>query len=287
MTDPQPRPSWAKRLAREPLFVFLLLGLAVFLVERSVAGRFPDNDAIVVDELQLDRLQKLWQTQTRRAPTEQELDALVQDFVREEVLYREALRLGLDRDDTIIRRRLAQKMGFLLDDTAEISEPSDADLEGYFEANLDRYLEPRRTSFRHVYVRRDRDGGEDAALRFAQQLEGDDDEWRGLGDPFMLQREYAERSDAELGELFGQDFVRALAEAPLGRWSAPVASAYGHHAVQVVSRREAHDPGFTAARSRVRDDYLIDERRDITGAAYDKIRATYDVVYEASEAGED
>lgn len=284
MTDPEPPLSWTRRLAREPLFVFLALGLAVFLVERAVAGRFPDNDAIVVDQQQIDRLTKLWQTQTRRAPTEQELDALVQDFVREEVLYREAIRLGLDRDDTIIRRRLAQKMGFLLDDTAEIGEPSESTLERYFDAHRDRYLEPRRTSFRHVYVRREGGDSAEKAGDFARRLAGSEEGWRGLGDPFMLQREYAERSDAELAELFGRDFVEDLSETPVGRWAGPVESAYGHHAVHIVGRVEPHDPGFAAAKARVRDDFLIDERREITGAAYEKIRSTYEVVYEASSA---
>ncbi len=284
---PDSPPSLLQRLQREPLLLFLALGLAVFLIERAVGGKAGDDGVIVVDARQVERLQKLWFTQTRRPPTDQELDALVQDHVREEVLYREAIRLGLDRDDTIIRRRLAQKMGFLMDDTARIDDPSDAELERFFEANRERYLEPRRTSFRHVYVKRDRPDAEEATAAIGAQLERDPDtNWRGLGDPFMLQREYAERSDAELAELFGGSFTRSLAELQTGSWQGPVESAYGQHLVLVVGRKEPRDPGFESAKPRVRDDFLIDRRRQITGEAYDEIRARYEVIFDLPAAAE-
>ena len=219
-TDPSaktPRTSLLTRLRHEPLMLFLLLGLAVFLAERMVGGRGGEDATIVVDARQIDRLHKLWFTQTRRPPTDFELDALVQDHVREEVLYREALRLGLDRDDTIIRRRLAQKMGFLMDDTARIDEPGDDALEAFYEANRQRYLEPRRTTFRHVYVKRDRADSGRLAEELLRRLTSEPEvNWRALGDPFMLQREYAERSDAELAELFGGAFTEQLARRRAG-----------------------------------------------------------------------
>ena len=284
----EPPKGLLRRTFTEPLVIFLAIGLAVFLLERAIGGPDTGDHRIVVDDRQTERLQKLWFTQTRRPPSDTELNALVQDHIREEVLYREAIRLGLDRDDTIIRRRLAQKMGFLMDDTSRLSEPSRAELETFFTENQDRYLEPRRTSFRHVYVKRDRSGSaaetERIAARLAQLPDAGEratQGWRSQGDPFMLQKEYAERSDAELGELFGGDFVDALAHVNAGEWTGAVESAYGHHAVFVVSRTESRSLDFEAASSRVQDDYVVEQRRRVSAEAYDKIRDRYEVEIDA------
>ncbi len=279
-------PSLAK------LAVFLGLGLGVFALERWVRGAGdPESRRIDVGAAEIARLAGLWQTQAQRPPSAAELAGLIDDHVREEILYREALRLGLDRDDTIVRRRLAQKMSFMISDTARIPEPTADELLRFFEEHADRYREPGRTSFVHVYYSREV-RGEEAALAAGRDLAAlgangaADEEWRRMGDPFMLQREYAERSERELSELFGGGFARGLAELPTGEWSGPLASAFGVHLVRVLTRSAPGQPDLAQVRSRVLEDYRATRHREANEAAYESLHKRYRVTVERIEGFE-
>ena len=245
-----------RRFLRDPLLVFLVIGVGVFALDRMAGGVFdPESRSIFVAREQVIRLADLWSAQIGRLPTAAELDSLVEDHVREEVLVREAMRMGLDQDDTIVRRRLAQKMSFLIEDTVVPDDVSDADLAAYFEENADRYGEAQRFTLRHVYVSPDRRGSDEEALRVAEDVlaqlqaesggaEPENTLWRRLGDPFMLRREYGRRTAADLAELFGGAFVESLATLPIGDWAGPVESAYGYHVVRLSLRTEAEPAVF-------------------------------------------
>ena len=229
-------------LGRSPLVVFLLLGVAVFVVDRWLddagAGR-----VVTVTEEQLGAIHERWAAQWGRPPTGRELEGLIDEAVREEILYREARRRGLDRGDAIIRRRLAQKMTFLLEDSAEAPSTRAAaagDIETYYADHAERYREPRRTTFRHVFLSTERreDAGGDAAALLREVRDGTGDGWRQLGDPFMLLREYADRTDQEIAELFGGAFAAALPALAAGAWQGPLESAHGVHLVLVIGRTE-------------------------------------------------
>ena len=265
---------------RSPLVVFLLLGAGVFAVDRWLddagAGR-----VVTVTEEQLGAIRERWAAQWGRPPTGRELEGLIDEAVREEILYREARRRGLDRGDAIIRRRLAQKMTFLLEDSAEAPSTGPAaagGIETYYADHAERYREPRRTTFRHVFLSRDRraDPQGDAAALLRRVRGGDGDGWRQLGDPFVLLREYADRTDQEIAELFGGRFAATLPALAAGSWQGPIESAHGVHLVHVIGRTEPRLPALDEVRDRVAEDLLDSRRRERNEAALQTLRERYE-----------
>lgn len=263
---------------RSPLAVFLLLGAGVFAVDRGLEGPGGERVITVTDE-QIGAIRERWAAQWGRPPTGRELAGLIDEAVREEVLYREALRRGLDRGDPIIRRRLAQKMTFLLEDRTQAPQAAGDDLETHYAARAERYREPRRTTFRHIFLSRDRrtDPQRDAAALLREVRATGGDGWRRLGDPFALLREYADRTDQEIAELFGGGFAAALPALAAGTWQGPVESAHGTHFVQVVGRVEPRLPALDEIRGRVADDLLESRRREQNRAALLALRERYEV----------
>ena len=276
---------------RSPLVVFLLLGAGVFAVDRWLddagAGR-----VVTVTEEQLGAIRERWAAQWGRPPTGRELEGLIDETVREEILYREARRRGLDRGDAIIRRRLAQKMTFLLEDSAEAPATGAAaagDIETYYADHAERYREPRRTTFRHVFLSRDRraDPQGDAAALLRRVRGGDGDGWRQLGDPFVLLREYADRTDQEIAELFGGRFAATLPALAAGSWQGPIESAHGVHLVHVIGRTEPRLPALDEVRDLVAEDLLDSRRRERNEAALQTLRERYEIrMPESARAGE-
>lgn len=270
------------------LVIFLLMGAAVFALD---SWRDDGGDArrvIEVTEQQLVGIETRWVAQFGRPPTDEELDGLVGDAVQEEILYREAQRLGLDRGDAIVRRRLAQKMAFMLEDSAGVEAPSDADIEGYHAEHAGRYLEPVRTSFAHVFLSHDQreDAARDARSMLQTARDFDGDGWRQLGDPFMLRREYADRTDQEIAELFGGSFAAAVAAFGVGGWRGPIESALGTHLISVVRRTEPRAPALDEIRSRVVADLIAERRRQQNQTALDAVRDAYDVRMPDTSAAE-
>src|SRR5262245_53105346 len=190
--------SWS----REPLLQFLLLGLALFAGYHALnpdAGKRADPNRIVITEDDVRQLQVAFMAQWRRQPTQDELGGLLRNKVREEVLFREAMALGLDRNDTIIKRRLAQKMEFLADDVAALTEPTTEQLKAFFQENAARFAAPGLVSFRHLYFSTDQRGGkarDDAAALFVRLSGAPSAE--ESADPFMYKDAYAEQSGEQV-----------------------------------------------------------------------------------------
>jgi hypothetical protein len=277
-----------KRLLREPILHFLVLGAVLFLLAprgRDTAGDLGTH--IIVTNDDLNRLSATWQRQWRRLPSAEELAALVRNHVREEVLYREAIALGLDQDDTIIRRRLVQKMEFLSEDTSVSGEPDDEELASYLAANPERFELPTRLDFRHVYFSTDRRGrAADADAReLLSRLERAPApaDLRSLGDRFMLQHAYSQKSPAEVGQLFGRDFATRIFELETGSWQGPVESGYGLHLVHVDKKVDARAPRLDEVRHEVARDYLTERREQADERMYEQLRARYDVEIEDAE----
>jgi len=249
------------RWLRDPLWVFVAIGTLLFWLD---ARRATDDLRIEVTGADVERLTAQWQAQTGRDPSDVELDGLVDQFVEEEVYYREALTYKLETNDTIIRRRLVQKLTFLTEDVATSAEPLDTELRGFYDEHRDNYRQPQKYSFRHVYFSRDR--RDDAAADANQELDrvsssDSQDTQTPEGDPFMLQSNFAERSAREIASTFGIGFAEALPDLPLNNWSTPVASAYGHHLVYLHSLSESYTPDYEAVASRVANDYATDQRK--------------------------
>ena len=256
---------------RDPLVVFLLAGAAIFVA----AGYFAEEEisyTIEVREQDIQRLNDQWAMQMRRPPNERELAGLVDQFVKEEIYYREARRLGLDANDTIVRRRMVQKLTFLTEDIATSVPEDEASLRAFYEENIASYQLPERYSFTHRYFSIDRreDAETDARAAVADDTIS--------GDPFMLQRDYAQRSEREIGDLFGRDFAAALAALePLETWQGPIRSAYGWHAVLLTSVAAAETEPFAAVSERVRVDAQQAARQAANERYYDDLRSRYDI----------
>ena len=185
------------KLIKEPLVHFLILGALLFALN-NVVGDSSSTDAgnsIIISDTEVEWMQSTWNKKWGRQPTEDELQGLIESYIREEVLYREGLARGLDEDDTIIRRRLATKMEFLAKDIGQIVEPTEEELNDYFQANIERYMEPAKVSFSHIYFNLDnRENAMDDAQTVLGKLRNNNtptaDDWQ-LGDPFMLHYDYS------------------------------------------------------------------------------------------------
>src|SRR5262249_5331350 len=183
---------------------------------------------------ELAQLAQLFQSQWRREPMPEEFSRLIESKIQQEVLYREALAMGLDKDDEIVKRRMAQKMQFLAEDVGAAREPTSAELKSWYEKNAASFAHPPRVSFRHLYFSPDRRGARaraDAAQALAK-LAGqtlDAQIARSLADPFMFQDYYRDRAPEYLGREFGPQFARAVARLAPGSWQGPIESGFGWH----------------------------------------------------------
>jgi hypothetical protein len=250
-------------LLREPLLHFLLGGAALFAAHAWLnPGAAATGDArprpVHITKADVDWLRGAWARRWRRPPTDQELRGLLADHLEEQLLSREARELGLDVDDIVVRRRLAQKMTFLLEDTAAVAEPSEEEIRRVYEAKPGRFQRREVISFAHVYFNPGQRGGQaetDAARALerisrlpspAPALE--------LGDRFLLPAEFENEDRQAVANLFGAQFAdRVFALAP-GRWSGPVKSGYGLHLVRVSHAQRAHARALADARAEILDE---------------------------------
>ena len=269
------------RWLREPLLHFFLVGAVLFWIASRFAGAGDLRpDRIVLTGGDLEQLAQGFARTWQRPPSAQELAGLVEERVREEVFYREALAMGLDRDDTIVRRRLRQKLEFLSEDLA-LAEPSEAELAAFLAAHPERFRVEPRLGFRQVYLSRDRRGDRleaDArrALEALRARDGRADAER-LGDPLPLPAEADSLAAGEVARLFGEPFAARLLELEPGRWEGPVESAYGLHLVFVRERSEGRVPELAEVRDAVAREWLAERRSAAREEFYRGLRARYEV----------
>ncbi|MDR3415226.1 MAG: peptidyl-prolyl cis-trans isomerase [Nevskia sp.] len=280
-----PRGLALRRLLREPFLHFVLLGAVLFEAGQYLQGH-PERYRIVQGRAQLDELVRNYARQYGSAPSPAQLHALAEHALQEEIYFREALALNLDRDDQIVRRRLVQKYGFLQQDLFVPKEPDEAQLQAYYRANAARYAAPARRSFSHVYFSPDAGGEVQArqrALRALEALRAQPGLARApeLGDRFSDLYDYAGVDAADAGRLFGQsELAQALFAAPVGQWSGPYRSGYGWHLLYVSDEQAARQPPLAEVRERVHADYLDGERQAGDAAAYARLLAKYHIVLE-------
>lgn len=257
-------------LVRDRFVWFIVIGLALFGLDKWRTAQ--DDHLIIVDLPLLEKLAAQWQGQTDRMPDATELDALVEGYVREEILVREARRLDLHQNDVIIRRRLAQKVEFFLTNPDAGLAPDTAMLRAFYTENREAYRQPETFSFNHVFV-----GDEKTASDTAARLNIDETGWRALGRPFMLKRSYRAVTAEKLAAEMGDDFVAALRAAPGAKWSAPIASAFGVHAVKLLSHEKGGDRPFDAVAEYVARDWRQLQQEKARRDALDELRRRYTV----------
>jgi hypothetical protein len=271
------------RVLREPLFHFLVLGAALFLVH-AVASDVFSTDAsrqIAITEAEIEFLAAGFGRQWQRPPTADELRALVDGRVREEVLYREALAVGLDQNDVVVRRRMVQKMELLSEDLATLADPTDTELQAFFQERREEYRVPPRISFSHVYFNTDRRGPaaeEDARRALAELRAATPPPLRApeRGDRFMLPHDYALRSPREVQQTFGARFAETLFELEPG-WHGPVVSGYGIHLVYIGERVDDRIPEYGEVRDRLVIDYNRMRRERANELLYEGLVGGYEI----------
>jgi len=254
-----------KKWLKEPLLHFLIIGALIFVLF-SVVNKEEDivsGNKIVVSAADIERLSNNWSKRWNRLPTDTELQGLVESYIREEVYYREALALGLDQNDTILRRRLMQKMEFLSNDLAELNQPDDTELNKYFLDNQDKYILPARVSFTHIYFSLDKRGSR--AFEDAKNVLSELNAMRApeRGDSFMLQYDFAQEAPFEVERLFGKVFAEKLLTLEKDVWQGPIESGYGLHLVRISEKIDARMPELASVIDRVRTDWMFELVEDV------------------------
>lgn len=277
--------SSLKTFLREPMVQFLAAGAGLFLLFQW--GGPPDDETsrITVGASQIEHLTVGFTRMRQRPPTESELKGLIDDHVREEIAAREARRLGLDRDDTLIRRRLRQKLEFLVEDDGQSASPSDAELQAWLDAHPDAFRRDPDVAFRHVLVSRARRGGaanaEAQALLARLTALGPGADVSGLGDPLRLLPDEVELTPRrDVAGLFGETFTDRVLGLPPGRWAGPVESGYGLHLVLVTHRTPGRLPALAEVRDLVVRDVLGSRRAQRLEAMYRRLLERHVVIVE-------
>ncbi len=291
-----------KQILKEPLIHFALGGALLFILFALISPGRRDGaerpGEIIVSAAQVEVLTGAWERTWQRAPTPEELGGIIKDHIREEVYYREALALGLDRGDTIIRRRLRQKMEFLAEDFDQANDPEDGDLENFLQAHPDRFRRPALVSFRHIYFNPDIRGeaSRGDALRVLAELTQQThasapdsvapDSIEALGDPFFHQSEFSSSSKPDIARVFGVEFVPGLLGMIRDEWSGPVQSGFGYHLVRVTERVDGGVPPLDEIRDSVSREWKNSQWEKATEDFYRRLRAQYTVTIEMPDGFE-
>ncbi|MGZ6023261.1 MAG: peptidylprolyl isomerase [Rhizomicrobium sp.] len=276
------------RLLREPLLQFLALGTVLFALHGLVGKRSAEApEKIVVSASRIAKLGDGFARTWRRPPSEQELQGLIEDYIRDEVFYREGRAAGLDRDDVIIRRRVRQKMEFLAEDMS-VPEPSDEQLAAYLASNPARFRAEDQITFHQVFL---------SATRRANTIESDSKQVESilartdgavdataLGDSFLLGEEFRGVSPSQLTSMFGEDFAVQIFAMETGRWQGPISSGFGRHFVFISERASGSLPPLDAVRPAVHRELANAQRLEAERKLYASLRERYEIVVEAPSA---
>jgi hypothetical protein len=270
---------------REPLLHFLLIGAALFLLYGlQNEGYVNDDNRIVISQGNIDRLISLWEKKRQRLPTQAELQGMIEQQVREEVMYREALAMGMDKNDAIVRRRLAQKVEFISSDIAAMAEPSDEDLIKYLKENHKKFETLAAISFEHIYFNNNKREAqtEPDALKLLDELKQSDEliDTQVVGDPFMMGQQYDELTEYGVSRIFGQKFAAELFMLSVDGWQGPVTSGYGMHLVRISNKRSAQAAELNTVRENVRNEWQAEQRQSMNKTFYESLRQRYDIVIE-------
>jgi hypothetical protein len=273
------------RLWREPLLHFLLIGALLF-VAYDLTGESVDEapKQIQVNRGQVQQLASAFERTWSRPPTEAELSAMVEGYIREEVFYREALAMGLDRGDPLVRRRLRMKLEFMLDDLAA-QDVDDSVLMTYLEQNADSFRTETQLSFSQVYLNPNQRANVEAdAAQLLDQLNGGTDS-AALGDATLAPRFYQLAGQNEIARDFGDEFAGEVAALPAGDWTGPLWSPFGAHLIRIEARLDSQLPALAEVRNRVLREYRAEQSKLQKDLAYQKLRETYDINIESPASG--
>jgi hypothetical protein len=275
------------KLLREPLFHFLLIGAAIFLLFGLMGQKETEKQerTVVVTAGEINWLTDTWEKRWNRPPTDQEREGVVKQHLREVILFREAVAMGLDKNDIVVRRRLAQKLEFLAKDLIRPVPPTPEELQAYYETHLDKYQPPDLITMSQVFLDPDKRGDSTLgdAKKIRKKLEGikqPPSDAASFGDPFVLQSYYPLRSKAQLAKLFGHGFAEPVFELEPNQWHGPVLSGYGVHLVYIHNRKNPEPPAFAEVEENVRQDWEDQRREELNTQYINNLMDRYDITIE-------
>ena len=271
-----------RKLLHEPLLHFLVLGALIFVVfEFTSRDDSREPQTIVVTQGQIASLVTGFSRTWQRPPTAAELDGLIRDYIREEVAAREAMALGLDKDDTIVRRRLRQKLEFIADDVVAQAQPTDEQLQKYLADHPDAFRSEQRFTFCQVYLDPQRHGAnltQDAAKLLAKlQQAGNKADISALGDSVLLDQQFESLATSEVSKQFGEKFTVELSNLPVGEWQGPIESGYGIHLVLINERKDGRSPALDEVRTAVKREWANAQRLEANERFYEALLQRYTV----------
>jgi hypothetical protein len=274
-----------RKVFHEPLVHFLALGAALFMLFGLAGGRSePESQKVFVTSGKIDQMITIYSRTWQRPPNAEELEGLIEDEIREQVLYREAMAMGLDKDDTIVRRRLRQKFEFLMEDIEAVSVPTDRDLQDWIDKHPGKFSTEPKFSFLQVYLSVSR-RGEDAsveATNLLARLNNTDEKVNAsdLGDATLLPFEFPLSSTDVIAQVFGSQFAQQLQGLEPGRWSGPLRSSYGLNLVYVRERTDAKLRSLGEVRDEARREWIRARQKELAGTVYLNLRKKYSIVLE-------
>lgn len=274
------------RLLRHPTVHVLLLGLLLavaIVITKGPPTTEDDARRILITASDVEQLRGAWMRRWQREPTRLELRGELEEFIREEVLYRDALARGLDKNDLVVRRAMRRKMEFLGDAQARLEEPTDEEIRAYYALRRERYREPAIISFAQVYfsVEARGDRAEADALAARAVLEARDPEpgeLSGFGDPLMLRDYYSDATERELQADFGDEFASAVLSLEPGTWQGPIRSGFGLHLVRVYRRQESAVPEWTEIKRQVMGDMQYEARKAAEEQFFQEVARQYQIL---------
>jgi len=254
------------------LIIFFSIGLGIFLLDLFL-GSYEAEDTIVIYDDEIESLIASWQEQVGREPNEDEISKIINQLVEEEILYREALKLGLDKNDIIIKRRLAQKLGFLRQEI-NTKEPSKKDLQDYFLKHKSNYFQDAKYTFTHHYFSKGQGWkrAEEALIKLIQSDEGI------RSDPFMDKKNFSLKTDKEIERIFGKGFSKNLDNINLNQWSGPFRSIYGSHLILLLGKTQPKEASFEEVFNQVLSDFLLKRQEELDKSYLNDLKVEYKIV---------
>ena len=271
-----------KKILKEPFLHFIVIGIALFVLYGLVNDKSNSKNTILINDFDVSNIIAGWEMQWKRPPTEKELQNLITLKVKQEIFYQEALKMNLDHNDEIIKRRLAQKMKFLSNDIASLKEPTDEELQEYFKDHSDKYLTPYSYSLYQITFSPDKreNNYNDAVEALKQYPNATFEKMKDKGDKLPFSYFFEDVSANELGLQLGSKFPDALLNKEVNKWIGPIPSGFGHHLVYITKIQEPQLPEFKVLKMEINDDFEYDHQNEIDELIYTELKKKYKIEFE-------
>lgn len=271
-----------KKLLKEPLMHFVLLGFLFFGLYNAVNKQNDSESVILIDDFDMNNIIASWEMQWKRLPTDEELKSLVDLNIKQEIFYQEALKMNLDHNDEIIKRRLAQKMQFLSNDLATISEPTDEDLQEFFDKNFEDYLTPSVYSFYQIIFSPDnrKDPKKDAEQTLLKFKELSFEEMKNKGDAFPFPFFFENQNANDINRQLGIQFSDNLNTMETNQWIGPVSSGFGYHLVYIVEKTGPQIPDFNIVKDDLLNDFEYENQKNLNDQLLQELKKNYKIEYD-------